>query len=61
MTDEKQPKQQNDEQQEEQADLELDEKQTDEVKGGSGRYKRRGPTRSQAGESTKARRRRSRR
>ena len=42
MTDEKQPKQQADEEQE-QADLELDEEQTDEVKGG-GRYG--GPTRS---------------
>ena len=41
MTDEKQPKQQ-DEQQEEQADLELEDDQTDEVKGG-GRLRFGGP------------------
>ena len=40
MTDDKQPKQHADEEQE-QADLELDEEQTDEVKGGGYRY--RGP------------------
>ena len=43
MTDEKQPKQHDEQQEEEQADLELDEKQTDEVKGGA--YKIRGPER----------------